>query len=133
MDETYPGEGRMLQHRVYERLSRLVNLEVLWLGHNPYDSSAFQYSDQFECLEMSLESGLDQLEGLKRLQVLNVSLMATRIARKEAQWMAEQWPKLRKIHGLEDRGESRKAREWFTRNRPLISTPSVIRSKWSHL
>ncbi|KAK3815466.1 MAG: hypothetical protein J3Q66DRAFT_344806 [Benniella sp.] len=130
VDETYPGEGRMIQHQVYERLSRFVNLEVLWLGHNSCDAFAIVHSNQYECLEMSLESGLDQLEGLKRLRVLNVSLMATRIGQSEARWMAEQWPKLREIHGLEDGDDSRKARKWFTENCPCIATPSLVRKKW---
>ncbi|KAK3815469.1 MAG: hypothetical protein J3Q66DRAFT_344815, partial [Benniella sp.] len=124
VEESYPGEGRMIQHRVYERLSRLVNLEVLWLGHNICDFAADEYSNQLECLEMSLESGLERLGGLKRLQALNVSLMATRIGQKEAQWMAEQWPKLCEIRGLDDKGDARKARQWFSRNCPRITTPS---------
>ncbi|KAK3815468.1 MAG: hypothetical protein J3Q66DRAFT_441581 [Benniella sp.] len=28
VEETYPGEGQMTQHRVYERLSRFVNLDT---------------------------------------------------------------------------------------------------------
>jgi len=79
---------------------------------------------QYECPEMSLESGLDQLEVLKRLHVPSVSLMATRIGKKEAQWMAEQWPMLSEIRGLEYRGDAMKARWWFNWNCPLIATPS---------
>ncbi|KAF9361231.1 hypothetical protein BGX34_007261 [Mortierella sp. NVP85] len=124
-EESYRGEGRMIQHRVYQRLARFVNLEVLWLGSNSY---YFEYSStrlkkipkrQYECLEMSLESGLDELEGLKRLRVLNISLMATRVGQKEAIWMAEQWPGLRDIHGL----ASRSARQWFKRKCPRVATP----------
>ncbi|KAF9362050.1 hypothetical protein BGX34_006758, partial [Mortierella sp. NVP85] len=128
----YPGEERVIQHRVYERLSRFVNLEILWLGHNSYDYELLDCSDQYECLEMSLESGLDRLRGLKRLRVLNLSLMATRIGQKEAQWMAEQWPELREIHGLEDKGDAKKARQWFKSNCPRISTPSLVRLEWSY-
>ena len=29
--ETYPGQGREMQGRVYDRLARLTNLETLWL------------------------------------------------------------------------------------------------------
>ncbi|KAK3805803.1 MAG: hypothetical protein J3Q66DRAFT_393183 [Benniella sp.] len=126
--EFYPGEGRKVQQRVYERLSRFINLEVLWLGSNSYhpnDTYSFDHSEnhQYECLEMSLESGMDQLEGLKRLQVLNISLMATRMGRKEAQWMAEQWPKLREIRGLDDRVSPWSARQWLNKNCPRIATP----------
>jgi hypothetical protein len=74
---------------------------------------------------MSLESVLDRLEGLKRLQVLNVSLMATKIGQKEAQWMAGQWPKLYEIRGLESRIDTWKARQWFKKNCPRVATPQV--------
>jgi len=129
VEESYPGEGRMIQRRVYERLARFVNLEVLWLGSNSYYSkepdmrSRKVMNHQYECLEMSLESGLDQLEGLKRLKVLNISLMATKIGQREAQWMAGQWPKLHEIRGLENRANTWRARQWFKRNSPRITTP----------
>ena len=131
VDESYHGEGRKIQQQVYERLSRFVNLEVLWLGSNSfYYEETFRGLEsvldrQYECLAMSLESGLGRLEGLKRLKVLNVSLMATKIGQKEAQWMAWQWPKLREIHGLGNQGDVPKARKWFDRNCPRITTPPL--------
>ncbi|KAF9348401.1 hypothetical protein BGX34_002502 [Mortierella sp. NVP85] len=129
VEESYPGEGRMIQRRVYERLARFVNVEVLWLGSNscyskePDMRSRKVMNHQYECLEMSLESGLDQLEGLKRLKVLNVSLMATKIGQREAQWVAGQWPKLHEIRGLENRANTWRARQWFKKNCPRIATP----------
>ncbi|KAK3805827.1 MAG: hypothetical protein J3Q66DRAFT_393204, partial [Benniella sp.] len=129
LEETYPGESWEIQHQVYERLARFVNLETLWLGSNScYDENPNTYSKkvmnhQYECLEMSLESGLDRLEGLKRLQVLNISLMATKIGQNEAQWMAEQWPKLHEIRGLESRVDTWRARQWFKKNCPCVATP----------
>ncbi|KAK3829377.1 MAG: hypothetical protein J3Q66DRAFT_364396 [Benniella sp.] len=36
VNERYPGEGRMIQRQVYDRLARLTNLETLWLGHHPF-------------------------------------------------------------------------------------------------
>ncbi|KAF9349325.1 hypothetical protein BGX34_001857 [Mortierella sp. NVP85] len=129
VNESYPGEGQKIQRQVYERLSNFVLLEVLWLGSNSYycqsaDLHHKKVADhQYECLEMSLESGLDQLEGMKRMKILNVSLMETRIGQKEAQWMAEHWPKLREIHGLENRGDAKKARQWIKENSPRISAP----------
>ncbi|KAK3805825.1 MAG: hypothetical protein J3Q66DRAFT_445702 [Benniella sp.] len=135
VEETYPGEGQKVQHQVYERLSRFVNLEVLWLGSNSYYvedpriHSKKVMNHQYECLEMSLESGLDRLEGLKRLQVLNLSLMATRIGQKEAQWMAEQWPRLRQIRGLESGADAWSARQWFKKNCPRVATPQLFKFK----
>jgi len=129
VNESYPGEGQKIQRQVYERLSNFVCLEVLWLGSNSYycqdaDLHHKMVADhQYECLEMSLESGLDQLV-LKRLKVLNISLMETRIGQKEAQWMAEHWPKLHEIRGLENRGDARKARQWIKENSPRIVLPA---------
>ena len=45
VEETYPGESWKIQHQVYERLARFVNLEVLWLGSNScYDENPRLYS-----------------------------------------------------------------------------------------
>jgi len=135
VEESYPGEGQKIQHQVYERLARFVNLEVLWLGSNShYSEDPRMYSKkvknhQYECLEMSLESGLDRLEGLKRLQVLNISLMATRIGQREAQWMAEQWPELHEIRGLESGANAWRARQWFKKNCPRVATPQVSKKE----
>jgi len=129
--ESYPGEGRMIQRQVYERLSRFVNLEVLCLGsascfYEEPSQPRLRYLDyQHECLEMSLESGLDQLGGLKRLRILNISLMAHKVSRQEAQWMAEQWPKLHEVHGLGGGRGSGKARHWFKKNCHGVTTPPI--------
>jgi hypothetical protein len=122
----------MIQHRVYQRLSTFVNLEVLWLGSNSYFEDPLVPvkkvpNQQYECLEMSLESGLDQLEGLRQLRVLNISLMATRIGQKEAQWMTEHWPRLHEIRGLENRDDARKARQWIKGNCLRIALPLSIK------
>ncbi|KAK3811086.1 MAG: hypothetical protein J3Q66DRAFT_404470 [Benniella sp.] len=97
--EAYPGRGRDIQRQVYERLGRLTNLEMLRLGGQ---TSVPLY----ECLEMSLESGLDKLSGLKSLKILNVGKLATKISTKEVQWMAENWPKLNVIYGVDGYGKN---------------------------
>ena len=55
---------------------------------------------QTECLEFSLESGLEELAGLKELEVLDVNPLAHRIGVPEVQWMVIHWPKLGAIRGL---------------------------------
>ncbi|KAF9370507.1 hypothetical protein CPB97_002688 [Podila verticillata] len=70
-----PCEGNHIQQRVYERLAKLTNLEELCLGHEmnakKYPHPAHKVTTvedyQYECLEMTLESGLDQLKGLTNL------------------------------------------------------------------
>jgi len=59
--ETYPGQGREMQGRVYDRLARLTNLETLWLQGDA------RYNRCHGCLEMSLESG-HRLKGLRKLK-----------------------------------------------------------------
>ncbi|KAG0227583.1 hypothetical protein BGX31_006902 [Mortierella sp. GBA43] len=74
--ETYPGEGQLMQDLVYGRLARLTNLETLWLGMRPYEAYAFLKKPmkiQSDCVEMSLESGLHRLSGLKKLKELSVT------------------------------------------------------------
>ncbi|KAF9327816.1 hypothetical protein BG006_008925 [Podila minutissima] len=55
---------------------------------------------QYECLELTLESGLDLLAGLTSLRVLNVTRMAHRIGINELEWMNVHWPNLKTIAGL---------------------------------
>ncbi|KAF9951763.1 hypothetical protein BGZ65_005761 [Modicella reniformis] len=59
----------------------------------------------FDCLEMSLGSGLFKLAGLKELTELNVALMKTAIGPLDVEWMTKNWPRLRAIHGLNDQGD----------------------------
>ncbi|KAG0049617.1 hypothetical protein BGZ83_005542 [Gryganskiella cystojenkinii] len=54
----------------------------------------------YDCLSFSLESGLELLNGMKELRVLDVSWTAHRIGVKELEWMHIHWPKLRRIDGL---------------------------------
>ncbi|KAG0041807.1 hypothetical protein BGZ83_001281, partial [Gryganskiella cystojenkinii] len=60
-----------------------------------YDEG-FQYS----CLSLALDAGLGYLAGLGQLEVLKVNRMSHRIRLQEVQWMAEHWPRLRRIEGL---------------------------------
>ncbi|KAF9344207.1 hypothetical protein BGX26_004653 [Mortierella sp. AD094] len=110
--EEYLGQGQVMQNQVYERIARFVNLEVLWLGNDPsieiyrygyYGTQSREH--QCGCLEMSLESGLEKLAGLKSLRELNVSYMCQRIGPKEVEWMARHWPSLQRIYGLDGDGD----------------------------
>jgi hypothetical protein len=115
MGEVYPGQGRDIQSQVYDRLARFINLETLWLGVGDWNDAAVN------CLEMSLESGLDKISGLKALKELDVSGMKTRIGENEVRWMAEQWPKLHTIRGLMWWGSDKEAVKWLKHHHPEIS------------
>jgi hypothetical protein len=116
--EEYPGRGREIQSQVYDRLGRLTSLETLRLG----DEYGTLQSDS---LEMSLESGLDKLSGLKSLKELNVGRMATKIGVKEVQWMVENWPKFSVICGLDEERDV-EAVEWLEENCPRIKVPMLL-------
>ncbi|KAF9344240.1 hypothetical protein BGX34_005851, partial [Mortierella sp. NVP85] len=100
IEEEYPGQGREIQGRVFDRLARLTNLEYLILGGGEYKVG------KTECLEMSLESGLGKLSGLKRLKELDVVGMEAKIGTNEFQWMMENWPSQCCIRGLEEDGHT---------------------------
>lgn len=111
--EEYPGQSQEIHGQVYDRLARLTNLETLWIG---IECSWFQS----DCLVMSLESGLEKLSGLKKMKVLDVRSMYTRIGVKEVQWMTEHWPRLREIYGLCGIRHDEQAVRWLRENRPDI-------------
>jgi len=115
VQELYPGQGREIQSQAYDRLARLTKLESLWLGQTVS-------SWRLACLELSLESGLHKLSGLRSLKELGVMSLALKIGVEEVQWMAESWPELRTIHGMDLSNESpcKEAVEWLQRNRPEI-------------
>ncbi|KAF9131088.1 hypothetical protein BGW39_002247 [Mortierella sp. 14UC] len=104
-----------LQRKFLKQLDQLTHLRVLTLGSN---CPAYESRDKFalvlrgirtmivaenvqhQCLELTLESGLDELAGLKELEEVNVYEMAHWIGIAEVRWMVEQWPRLRALRGL---------------------------------
>ncbi|KAG0070982.1 hypothetical protein BGZ89_011941 [Linnemannia elongata] len=108
-------ESHFVQRGVLRQLGQLTRLRRLHLGRCGRNWDMPEYS-QLEirgirtmavdayfdrnCLELSLESGLNELAGLKQLEELGVTQMAHRIGLIEVQWMVENWPRLRTIRGL---------------------------------
>ncbi|KAG0232609.1 hypothetical protein BGX31_005097, partial [Mortierella sp. GBA43] len=114
-EEAYDGHGREIQSLVYERLSRMVNLMSLRVG------PCYGYESRAGCIDMSLESGLRKLEGLK-LGSLDVRYLRTGIGLEEVQWMFEHWPTLL-IYGLDtnanyENDNNREALEWLKVHHP---------------
>jgi hypothetical protein len=119
-----------VQRWVYEQLGRMVGLEELVLGvvdicledvgdfmpEEDVDMTAVENLTaledameeddwlhrliNYQCLEFSLESGLELLEGLKELRMLDVKSTAHRIGVAELEWMHVNWPRLKEIKGL---------------------------------
>ncbi|KAF9940634.1 hypothetical protein BGZ65_006477 [Modicella reniformis] len=88
-----------LEGLVYDRLARMMNLETLWLGRKPHHHAEQEYDS--DCLEVTLNTGMESGAGLG-----------------EVQWMAENWPKLRTLYGLEE-GDDQKV-EWLKEHYPEI-------------
>ncbi|KAG0273290.1 hypothetical protein BGZ95_010886 [Linnemannia exigua] len=95
-------ESLALQHQIYTKLGRLVKLRELTLGL-PLDISTSDcgprdqaYYRQFDCLAMSLDSGLDLLRDLGRLQVVGLQDMEVYVdGDREQEWVREYWPHAR--------------------------------------
>ncbi|KAG0248490.1 hypothetical protein BG011_010221 [Mortierella polycephala] len=79
---------------VYDQLSRLTDLQILSLGGNGMSTWL-----RTQTLELSLQSGFDQLRTLKELRVFNFSYMAHDLGMDEVEFMMEHWKKLRKVVG----------------------------------
>ncbi|KAG0031140.1 hypothetical protein BGZ81_001692 [Podila clonocystis] len=93
--------SRAIQRQVYQRLAEQKSLKVLQLGHHP---SQIQILNerwfQRHCLEMTLDSGLDELFSLWELAMLNVCAMAHQIGVLELEWMNRNWPDLDRLCGM---------------------------------
>ncbi|KAF9988272.1 hypothetical protein BGZ65_009500 [Modicella reniformis] len=122
LNETYWGQGREIQKRVYERLARFTKLEVLRLGHlfDDADDDGELPGDQYDGLEMTLDSGLHLLAGLKGIRELDVSCLRTGIRVADVEWMSNHWPGLCKIKGLEYYKVNEEAVEWLQKHCPSI-------------
>ncbi|KAG0290849.1 hypothetical protein BGZ96_005715 [Linnemannia gamsii] len=103
---------------IYDVLGRWAELRVLELGVDNVDwydilggdpgshlVDGRVYYNHFgptpNTLPLSLESGLDQLRMLKKLKVIGFEGVDHRINTEELAWMAEYWPQLQVMHGLQ--------------------------------
>ncbi|KAF9383078.1 hypothetical protein CPB97_006765 [Podila verticillata] len=100
------------QQRVCERLGTFVNLKVLQLA-----PKAYRDEGQDECLYLTLETGLDKMAQLEKLEELYIANMDHRVGLQEVKWMVEHWPKLWKFCGLEAHTAASK---WLKENYPKI-------------
>ncbi|KAG0253396.1 hypothetical protein BG011_006390 [Mortierella polycephala] len=119
--------SHQMQREVCEALGSLEVLEELHLGMDFENRVIFhaipQVGQQTMCLELSLESGLVQLEPLKQLRVLRVSGMDHRIGLGEVKWMCKHWPKLEAVYGLlrkRDEEHDKEIVQWLKENHPRI-------------
>lgn len=130
---------------IYNQLARLPKLRILEVGFDHrkprnYNSQALlrrfiDYSRPMNSTPaFSLASGLGKLSGLKELEVFGFEGSNHRIGTLELDWMAENWPKLRMLRGLEEdtlpriRFDEQKAflREHLRRLRPEVQHESLV-------
>ncbi|KAG0297332.1 hypothetical protein BGZ96_006896 [Linnemannia gamsii] len=88
-----------LQRQIYSKLARHTKLRELRLGLRmdtksvDYFRGNKEYWRQYDCLAMTVESGLDLLKGLKDLRVVGLEDMEIYIdGDTEQSWFAENWP-----------------------------------------
>ncbi|KAF9091476.1 hypothetical protein BGX29_010911 [Mortierella sp. GBA35] len=92
-----------LQRRVYAQLGRLTKMRELSLGAPYDDDECDDYRRDlgirlFDCLAMSLESGLGLLKDLKQLRKVGVEDMEVYIGRKrERLWVKQNWQRVKDI------------------------------------
>lgn len=142
-------QGRLLDHlqQIYDELGRWTELRVLELGVDNVDGYAIMNGDPGRhlvdgriyynyfgptpnTLPLSLESGLDRLRTLKKLEVIGFEGVDHRINTGELAWMAENWPKLQVMHGFQAPDEKDEyalrcpkvngLKEYMQRLRPLV-------------
>lgn len=92
-------ESLDLQYRIYSKLARLTKLRELTLGfyYIPGNSIVVpknrDHIRQFDCLAMTLESGLDLLKDLTELREVGLQDMEIYIdGEQEQEWFDEHWP-----------------------------------------
>ncbi|KAF9906362.1 hypothetical protein EC991_000765 [Linnemannia zychae] len=95
-------ESINLQHQVYAKLARFTKLRELSLGFPLnsedaiYDSDYTEHYQQYDCLAMTVDSGLDLLKGLQNLRNVGLTNMTAYIAgEKEKAWFKENWPNVK--------------------------------------
>ncbi|KAF9092983.1 hypothetical protein BGX23_003763 [Mortierella sp. AD031] len=108
------------QHRhIYKELARLTELRVLELGVDNIDRYDLMggnpgtylvdgrlYYNHFgptpNTLKLSLDSGLDRLKTLKKLEVFGFEGVDHRIGERALKWMSGTWMRLRLMRGLQE-------------------------------
>ncbi|KAF8943510.1 hypothetical protein BGZ47_005371 [Haplosporangium gracile] len=105
-------EAVRLAHRsIYKRLASLESLQILTLGlkteEDKLESEKVDgrkvYFDpllQTDCLDLSLEFGLDLLADLRDMRELSVHHLDHRIGVKELKWMERNWLNLEYVAGV---------------------------------
>ncbi|KAK3846485.1 MAG: hypothetical protein J3R72DRAFT_241654 [Linnemannia gamsii] len=118
--------SRDIQRQVLRRFGQQTQLRKLVIGGGAFSFATDEFGEfdefgrQIECLEMTLDSGLDELEGLKQLEHMDIYHMDHRVGVPELEWMAFNLPKLKRLRGMHDnlRQEKEGVRKWLSSHQP---------------
>ncbi|KAF8944617.1 hypothetical protein BGZ47_003987 [Haplosporangium gracile] len=105
---------RQQQRLVLSRIGSLRNLKTLDIGADfqLHENTTWAKGGQggswvdrkrprmYDCLRLSLEMGLEELAGLKNLEVFGFEGIEHEIGEAELGWMSESWKKLKVMRGL---------------------------------
>lgn len=95
VDRDQEDDEWKLHAKLYGRLARLMQLEILHLG-------TVGESKLPSCgIAMTLKSGLSKLAVLTELRTLDLSYMIHQVKVLELEWMVEHWPNLTTVKGLD--------------------------------
>ncbi|KAF9388633.1 hypothetical protein CPB97_000743 [Podila verticillata] len=101
------AESRWVQRLICQRIGSLERLEELILGLDDGYVDILEPTIQvdpiqYRCLELSLETGLEALAGLKELRELAINGMDHAMGAPEIEWVVRQnvWPRLKRIEGM---------------------------------
>ncbi|KAF9273068.1 hypothetical protein BGZ74_004923, partial [Mortierella antarctica] len=107
------------QIEICSRLARFTSLVVLRLGHiSSANPRIARHNQQTDCLQLTLLTGLCQLEPLTNLIEFNVSEMRHAIGVAEVKWMMTNWTKLAILKGLRPGTD---AHQWVKTHHSWIS------------
>ncbi|GJJ76809.1 hypothetical protein EMPS_09168 [Entomortierella parvispora] len=94
--------SRDVQRQLLRRLGQQKNLKRLMIGGMVTGHGSRHYEHQHNCLEFTLEAGLDELKDLKKLELLDIHHMDHRAGVPELEWMVKNWPRLSHVRGILD-------------------------------
>ncbi|KAF9331689.1 hypothetical protein BGZ91_012024 [Linnemannia elongata] len=105
------------QRQVLRRFGQQTNLRTLIIGGMAVTPV---FGHQRNCLEMTLESGLDELVGLRNLELLDIHHMDHRVGVPELEWMDQNLLNLRQLIGMENSltPPSPEIQQWLHTHRP---------------
>ncbi|KAG0313214.1 hypothetical protein BGZ97_010412 [Linnemannia gamsii] len=112
--------SRDTQRQVLRRFGRQTNLRILAIGGMAVNPTTGNFGVQLSCLDMTLESGLDELRDLQNLEFLDIHHMDHRVGVPELEWIAANLPQLSRLHGMLDSltPPSPEVQEWLQTHRP---------------